>query len=125
MQRLSCRIHATWRATCALSVQALLWLDQGLNCIGLGMKAVLLAAVTGEQQATVWADETLSAHAWRAEHAGKPWGRLLRPVIDAAFFWQPSDPLVNAAVGRVVIGHCERAFHKKRLHLGLAREYRD
>ena len=38
-------------------------------------------------------DESLSAHAWRMEHQGKPWG-LLRPVIDSIF-------------GE---GHCERSF---------------
>jgi hypothetical protein len=34
-------------------------------------------------------NETLSARAWRMEAAGKPYGGLWRPVIDALFFWQP------------------------------------
>lgn len=33
-----------------------------------------------------WADETLSSRAWRMERKGRPWGRLLRPVIDALFW---------------------------------------
>ena len=36
-----------------------------------------------------WADETLSSRAWRMERAGKPWGRLLRPLIDALMFFDP------------------------------------
>ncbi|HEY0824083.1 MAG TPA: hypothetical protein VGD76_09880 [Ramlibacter sp.] len=106
-------------------MQALLLLDQGINAIALGLGAVLMAIVTGEAQATAWGDETLSAHAWRAERARKPWARLLRPLIDVLFFWQAPLPEVNAAAGRVVRGHCERAFMKKRLRLGLPQEYRD
>lgn len=30
-----------------------------------------------------WADETLSSRAWRMERKGSPWGRVLRPLIDA------------------------------------------
>lgn len=32
------------------------------------------------------ADETLSARAYRVEQARKPWGRILRPLIDAFFY---------------------------------------
>ena len=38
-------------------------------------------------QAGAWADETLSSRAWRMEQAGKPWGRICRPVIDLLFWW--------------------------------------
>ena len=38
-------------------------------------------------QTGAWADETLSCRAYRMEIAGKPWGRILRPLIDLAFFW--------------------------------------
>lgn len=30
-----------------------------------------------------WADETLSSRAWRMERKGRPWGRVMRPLIDA------------------------------------------
>lgn len=46
-----------------------------------------------------WADETLSSCAWRMERAGRPWGRITRPLIDALFF-QP--------------GHCRAAFDAER-----------
>lgn len=35
-----------------------------------------------------WADETLSARAWRMERDRKPWGLIARPLIDKLFFWQ-------------------------------------
>lgn len=49
--------------------QILLWLDQGLN--------VLLGG---------WADETLSARAWR-QRRKRRWAVAVR-LIDALFFWQ-------------------------------------
>ena len=33
-------------------------------------------------------DETLSSRAHRADRDGKVFGKLLRPCIDAIFFWQ-------------------------------------
>lgn len=33
-------------------------------------------------------DESTSSYLWRLEQQGKPAGRLLRPVVDALFFWQ-------------------------------------
>jgi len=35
-----------------------------------------------------WPDETLSSYAYRLELEGKVFGKLFRPLIDAAFFWQ-------------------------------------
>jgi hypothetical protein len=51
-----------------------------------------------------WADETLSAHAWRSRSESKAWART-RVVIDALFFWQPN--------------HCEEAYEseQRRRHL--------
>lgn len=59
-------------------------------------------------QRGAWADETMSARAWRMDRAGKPWGRVLRPVIDALFSWQ-----------RAPGGHCYRAYERElaRVHL--------
>jgi hypothetical protein len=119
------RASAAWSALRSLLLQALLLIDQAANAILLGLGAVVMAMVTGEGQAPAWGDETLSAHAWRAEQARKPWARLLRPLIDLLFLWQAPLPEVNAAAKRIVRGHCERAFWKKRLRLGLPPEYRD
>ncbi len=47
-----------------------------------------------------WADETLSSCAYRMERAGRPWGRITRPLIDALFFFQPD--------------HCRIAFECER-----------
>lgn len=48
-----------------------------------------------------WADETMSARAYRAYSDGRLWGRVWMPVIDFLFFWQGPR-------------HCERAFVKER-----------
>ena len=50
-------------------------------------------------------DETLSSVAWRMERDGKPWGRIMRPVIDTLFWWDPQ--------------HCFTSYlaEKKRNHL--------
>jgi hypothetical protein len=36
-----------------------------------------------------YADETLSARAWRAEQKGRFFGRMFRPAIDLVMFFQP------------------------------------
>ena len=52
-----------------------------------------------------WADETWSARCYRAHQAGRLWGRLLMPPIDAVFsIW----------LGR---NHCERAYIAERERL--------
>lgn len=50
-----------------------------------------------------WADETLSAHAWRSRTSSRSWARA-RVVIDFLFFWQAN--------------HCEAAHESevKRRH---------
>jgi hypothetical protein len=56
-----------------------------------------------------WADETLSARAWRCRD--KPWGRVMRPVIDLLFVWQGP-------------GHCRRAYETEIARRNLHPEYR-
>lgn len=56
-----------------------------------------------------YADETLSARAWRCRE--KPWGRVFRPVIDLLFFWQGPD-------------HCKRAYDTEKARRNLPPEYR-
>lgn len=114
-----------WFAVASLGEQTLLALDQLLNAVGLGLLAVLMAALTGGRQAVAFADETLSAHAHRALQRGRVWGLLMRPLVDAMFFWQKPDEQVNQAAGRVVSSHCERAYWKERLRRNLPPEYRD
>jgi hypothetical protein len=53
--------------------------------------------------AGAWADETMSARAWRADRDGRLWGRLARPVIDWLFAWQHAEG-----------GHCRRAYERER-----------
>ena len=64
-------------------------------------------------QAGAYADETMSARAYRMDRDGKPWGRVLRPLIDILFFWQ-------AVPG----GHCWGAYVKERKRLHLPPEMR-
>lgn len=58
-----------------------------------------------------WADETLSSYAWRLDQAGKPWGRVMRPLIDALFFWQR--------------GHCRACYLAERARAQMPPELRD
>lgn len=52
-------------------------------------------------QSGAWADETMSARAYRMHAAGKWWGRVLMPLIDLLFAWQGP-------------GHCRSAYLKER-----------
>ena len=54
-------------------------------------------------------DETLSAGAWRMESEGKLAGMILRPVIDAILFFDPS--------------HCYKAWQAERNRLQLPKGY--
>lgn len=60
-----------------------------------------------------WADETLSACAYRAHKDGKRWGRFWMPIIDVLFFWQGGGS-----------GHCERAYIAERERLQAPPEVR-
>jgi hypothetical protein len=87
------------RATGAFSargwlLQLFLMADQAIN--------VLLTPF----HAGAWADETMSARAWRAYRDGRRWGRLARPVIDWLFAWQRAEG-----------GHCRRAYERERLRM--------
>jgi hypothetical protein len=57
---------------------------------------------------SAWADETMSARAYRADRDGRRWGRLTRPVIDWIFTLQ-----------RAPGGHCKQAYERElaRKHL--------
>lgn len=56
-------------------------------------------------------DETLSAAAWRWEQAGKLHGRVLCPLIDALFWFDPD--------------HCCTSFESEKLGKHLPAEYRE
>jgi len=58
-----------------------------------------------------YADETLSARAYRAHRDGKIMGRVLMPVIDLLFFWQGPD-------------HCKNAYIKEFARKNYPEEYR-
>jgi len=58
-----------------------------------------------------WADETLSSRAWRMERKGRPWGRILRPIIDLLFHFGGA-------------GHCKRSYEGERTGRDLPPELR-
>lgn len=116
---------AVWAAIRALWRQNLLWLDQGGNVWFCGLVAIVVAAFTGAKQAVAFADETLSAHAWRSYERKRLWGRLWKPVIDWMFAWQPQDAEVNARAGKPWLDHCERAFWKEIIRREMPPEYRE
>jgi len=59
-----------------------------------------------------WADETLSARAWRkSQKPDKAHWVWIRRAIDALFFWQK--------------GHCEDAYMAEKAREGMPPEYRD
>lgn len=122
---MSARATATAAALLALGRQFLLWVDQGGNALLVGLYAVLVAALTGERQNPAYADETLSAHAWRSSAKGARWARFFRPLIDLLFLWQGEDEEVNLRARKRVTGHCERAYWKELLRRELPEQYRD
>jgi hypothetical protein len=71
-----------------------------------------------------WADETMSARAYRTFAKGRIFGRIFMPPIDALFSWQKPDPEVNMLAGKTITRHCERAFWKEILRRDNAPEYR-
>lgn len=56
-------------------------------------------------------DETLSAAAWRWEQSGKLAGRVLRPLIDTLFWFDPE--------------HCRTAFESEVQRKHLPAEYQE
>lgn len=57
-----------------------------------------------------YADETLSARAWRTENDGKIFGKIFRPIIDIIFFWDPN--------------HCYESYISEVTKRQFPREYR-
>lgn len=57
-----------------------------------------------------YADETLSARAWRKGQNGGRWG-MTRALIDAIFFWQEN--------------HCQTAYQSEIARFHLPAEYRE
>ncbi len=62
-----------------------------------------------------WADETLSARAWRGQRDGRLFGRIATPLIDALFAWQ-KQPNDN--------GHCYNSYLNEKKRNSLPPEYR-
>lgn len=71
----------------------------------------LLNVLVTPFQRTAWADETLSARAFRADRDGKVFGRIFRPTIDWIFFWQD--------------GHCAIAYLREKQRAQVPPEYRN
>lgn len=87
------------------------WLHQ----LFIALDQLLNVLITPGHKGT-WADETLSCRAYRMWRAGKPWGRLMMPVIDRLFFWQ--------ALPEGAIGHCHGAYLKERQRYNMPVEMR-
>lgn len=71
----------------------------------------LLNVLITPLQRGAYADETMSSRAYRMDRDGKPWGKVLRPIIDFIFLWQTTD-------------HCWHAFIKERERAQLPPEFR-
>lgn len=72
-----------------------------------------------------YADETLSARAYRASKNNRYPGKLLMPLIDLLFAWQEPDDEVNEKAGAIITRHCQRAYWKEILRRSLPPEYRE
>ena len=71
-----------------------------------------------------WADETLSARAWRQSRRGHPrrWV-VFRVLVDVLF--APQDAYLRLRSGAwPTMRHCERAYESERARMGLHPEYR-
>ena len=71
-----------------------------------------------------YADETLSARAWRQSRRGHPMRWVVfRVLVDALFAWQ--DAYLRLRTGAwPTMRHCERAYESERARMGLHPEYR-
>jgi len=71
-----------------------------------------------------YADETLSARAWRQGKPGESWQWVaFRVLIDALFSWQ--DVYLRLRTGEwPMMRHCERAYESELARIGLHPEYR-
>ncbi len=96
------------------------WLAQSAIAFDQLLNAALLPLFTW----TVgYADETLSARAWRMFAKKRFWGYVFRPLIDLLFLWQKPDAF--DANGAPIKGHCLRSFLKEKGRRNMPPEYRD
>ena len=89
-----------WEAWAQYPQQLFIAADQLLNA--------LIPPIDGTVS---WADETLSARAYRAHRDGKILGKLFMPAIDLLFFWQGP-------------GHCKNAYISEFERKNFPDEYR-
>lgn len=113
-----------WAAIYVWGYESLVSLDQVVGTFLFGLGKILLAAFTGKRQTPIWADETMSAHCFRAARDGKPAAKLFIGFVDWLFSWQGEDAEINKAAGRRITAHCERAWWKEKLRRGLPPEER-
>lgn len=107
------RAAALWVTFKAVVYQVVIAANQLLNTVVCGAGAVVLAACTARPHEPGYADETMSAHAFRSHRDGKRWGLLLMPVIDLVF--RPFQRIKN---------HCEAAYRKEIARTQQPPEYR-
>ena len=71
----------------------------------------LLNVLITPLQGGAFADETMSSRTYRMHRDGRPWGRILMPIIDWLFAWQVPE-------------HCKQAYLKERARVHLPPEFR-
>ena len=104
MTRLGIIRHNLW--------QAVISIDQALHCLGGLLASLLLLCLRDTSLPVVWADETLSSHAWRWHLYGvRSWPCR---IIDAMFWWD------TAGGSR----HCELSWESERTGRQLPPELR-
>jgi len=103
-------------------------LSQGLPVSFDRVANVVVCIITGTKAYT---GETLSAHCGRSHTAGRIFGRLLMPPIDAMFRWQialearkPPEQQIRDKDGNLITSHCLRAFEKESRLMYHPPEYR-
>lgn len=87
-----------------------LFKEYGVQCF-IAFDQLLNALIPPLDGTISYADETLSARAYRAHRDGKLFGRIFMPVIDLLFFWQGP-------------GHCKNAYIKEFERKNYPDEYR-
>jgi hypothetical protein len=83
-------------------IQLLIALDQVVN--------ILITPLSSG----AWADESMSCRCYRMHRDGKPWGKLLMPVIDKIF-----------SLVQKVPNHCEVAYLHEKQRYNMPAEFRE
>lgn len=84
--------------------QLLIWVDQGFNVLTWAKAD----ATSGFWSGFGYADETLSARAWRLRETTQNWDQF-RTLVDTLFFWQKN--------------HCQNSYNRELARKGMPKVY--